>query len=316
MKDGDIVWIEYDLFLGEEEELIESTDPEKAEGWGIEAQNGPKAMIIGSEGLLPGIMEALREAEVGEEKSVEIPPEKAYGERDPKLIELHPIPKLKRLGVEVEEGAEVDMKGRKGHIIRLTGSRAWVDFNHPYAGRPLLFRFRIVRKAEGPEEIVRGLLDVFYGKGDEFSVEFQDDVLKITVPDVAKYDSRWTLSKFSVLSEVMERLDVAEIHIVEKYERKKEHEEAGEETGATSEGEETEEGEAFQEGEEPEGTEEESAASEGVETEKEEEPPEKEEPAETEEGMESPSEGEEAEVEVPPEGEESAEEEEGGGEKT
>ena len=176
-------------------------------------------ILVGSDLLLPGLMEAVESAEVGVEREVVIPPEKAHGARDPKLIELITIPKLRRMGVDVEEGAEVHVKGREGRIIRLSGSRAWVDFNHPKAGETLKYRFTVVRSSEGSEDIVRGLIDIFYRTAGNFGIAVEEDRCMITVPSVAKFDAQWQFAKLAVAREVIERLGVGKVLVIEEYER-------------------------------------------------------------------------------------------------
>jgi len=228
MERGQIVWIEYEIGVKDDDELIETTDAERAAEQGLEPIPGPVAVIVGSEGgTLPGVMEAIEEAAIDDEREIEIAPEDAFGERDPKLIELFTIPKLRRMGVDVEEGATVKVKGREGRIIRLSGSRAWVDFNHARAGQTLRYRFRVVRAAEGPEEMARGIIDVFYRMGDRFDVAISDDEVRLTLPAAAKFDPNWQIAKIAVAREIQERLDVPRVVIVEEYERKTEPE-AGE----------------------------------------------------------------------------------------
>ncbi len=229
MDDDQIVWIDYEVEV--EGEVLETTSAERAEELGLEARPGPMPLIVGSEGILPGLMEAIKGAKEGVETEVEIPPEKAYGERDPKLIEIYPIPKLRRMGVDMEEEGVVKMKDREGRIIRRSGSRAWIDFNHPRAGESLHYKFTVVRVAEEVADQVTGIIDIYYQMSDQFGVDIGDDQVSLTVPATAKYDSHWQFAKFSVQRELLDRLGLSKVLIIEEYEPQAEMEEGAEEAG-------------------------------------------------------------------------------------
>jgi len=240
MDDDQIVWIDYEVRI--DDEVLETTNAERAEELGLEARSGPMPLIVGSEGILPGLMEAIKGVKPDVETEVDIPPEKAYGERDPKLIEIYPIPKLRRMGVDMEEEGIVKMKDREGRIIRRSGSRAWIDFNHPRAGETLHYTFTVVRVADEVPDRVTGIIDIYYQMSDQFGVEIGDDQISLTVPATAKYDPHWQFAKFSIQRELLDRLGVSKVLIIEEYEPAVETdgepaEEASEETveGSTEE---------------------------------------------------------------------------------
>ena len=216
MDDDQIVWIDYEVKI--DDEVLETTNAERAEELGLEARSGPMPLIVGSDGVLPGLMEAIKGAEPDVEIEVEIPPEKAYGERDPKLIEIYPIPKLRRMGVDMEEEGVVKMKDREGRIIRRSGSRAWIDFNHPHAGESLHYKFTVVRVADEVADQVTGIIDIYYQMSDQFGVEIGDDRISLTVPATAKYDPHWQFAKFSIQRELLDRLGVSKVLVIEEYE--------------------------------------------------------------------------------------------------
>jgi len=230
MDDDQIVWIEYEVKI--DDEVLETTSAERAEELGLEARPGPMPLIVGSEGILSGLMEAIKGAKQGVETDVEIPPEKAYGERDPKLIEIYPIPKLRRMGADMEEEGVVKLKDREGRIIRRSGSRAWIDFNHPRAGETLHYNFTVVRVAEEVADQVAGIIDIYYQMSDQFVVDIGDDRISLTVPATAKYDSQWQFAKFSVQRELLDRLGVSKVLIIEEYEPQGEMDGGAAEEGA------------------------------------------------------------------------------------
>ncbi len=258
MEDGDLIYVDYDLWVmpdneDEEATLFDTTDEERAKEEEIfdeDADYGPKAVEIGGEELFEGFSEALKEAEVGEEESVEVPPEKGIGQRDPDEIELYSRREVERKGVDPVAGKEVEIDNRRGRIIRATAGRVRIDFNHPLAGKTLKYDFEVTEKPEGPEELSRAILAKDYRAGD-FTIEVSDDEdqVDIILPEQSKYDQQWFVSKLRIISDLRKHLDAKKIRLIEEYVQEEEAEEAEEENeeepeeneGSDEEEEETEE---------------------------------------------------------------------------
>jgi len=107
----------------------------------------PLEFTLGEEAIIPGFVEAVRGMEPGQSKTVEVPPEKAFGKYDPdKLIQFKRGRFAKR--EPISEGMEVPVKDSAGneHIGRIdsfTDESVKLDLNHPLAGRPLKFEIRL-----------------------------------------------------------------------------------------------------------------------------------------------------------------------------
>ncbi len=240
MKKGEFIRLEFTAWVKEPRELFDTTDENvaKEEGKYVEGgKYGPIVTVVGEGKLLQGLDEALLEAEVGEEKEVEIPPEKAFGARNPKLIEMHSLRELMRLpefrkGDEMPApGMEVTLGGRKGVITTLAAGRARIDFNHPYAGKTFIYRFKVLEVVEDPVERVRALIRLNYGREEDFGIEIKNSTLEIILPEIAKLDYGWVSAKLGLISDIRKFLDFEEIRFVEKYPGKRVAEEAPEETG-------------------------------------------------------------------------------------
>ncbi|MCD6382848.1 MAG: FKBP-type peptidyl-prolyl cis-trans isomerase [Thermoplasmata archaeon] len=240
MKKGDFIRLEFDAWVKEPKELFDTTDEElaKKEGKYVEGgKYGPIVTIVGEGKVIQGLDEALLEADVGEEKEIEIPPEKAFGPRNPKLIEMHSIRELLRLpefrrGEQYPApGMEVTIGRKKGVITTLAAGRARIDFNHPYAGKTFIYRFKVIEVVEDPVEKVKAIIRLNYGREEDFEVSLEEKILRIIIPDFAKLDSNWIAGKLGVVADVRKYLDVGEIIFEEKYpgkspeERDREHEE-------------------------------------------------------------------------------------------
>ena len=99
----------------------------------------PKPHLVGGDYFPTGIENALIGAKLDESIRREFPPGEAFGERDPKLIELfsmHEIsrlPEMRRDDAELNLGTILTIKGRRGRVVTLTAARVRVDFNPPFA---------------------------------------------------------------------------------------------------------------------------------------------------------------------------------------
>jgi len=264
MEEGDLVYVEYDVWILPEEDdgeptLFNTTSEEKAKEEEIfdeDSYYGPRPIVIGEGDLLEGFEEALKEAEVGEEDSVEVPPEKGIGQRDAEKIEIYSRRKLERQDVDLVPGNEVQLDNRRGTILQVTSGRVRVDFNHPLAGKTLKYDFKVKEKLEDDEDIVRAFLLKDYRDVD-FEIEIDGDRLDITLAEDCKYDQNWFVGKYRVIGDLRKNLDFKTIRFIEEYTQEEEEEEPEEESeGEETEGSETEEVEEEAE-EEPEESEEE-----------------------------------------------------------
>lgn len=102
----------------------------------------PLAFNVGAGQMIKGFDEGVIGMQVGEEKTLKIPPEEAYGEYREELARELPIN-------AVDFTPEVGMhlatdNGLTGSITRVSESNFVVDFNHELAGKTLIFDIKLV----------------------------------------------------------------------------------------------------------------------------------------------------------------------------
>lgn len=217
---GDVIRIEYDAFIEETGELFDTTSADSAKDAGIFNEKytyGPIALRVGGGTVFPGLDEAIEGAEVGVDKDVVIPPEKAAGDRDPKLVELHSMREFLKQDIQPQVGVEVSLGQRRGVITAVTAGRVRVDFNNQLAGKDLKYAFKVIEVVSEQDEKAKAVLEMDYGTSEGFEVEFADDVVMIKMPDVCKYDQKWMLSKYRVVSDMRETFGVGTVQFIEEY---------------------------------------------------------------------------------------------------
>lgn len=151
-KKGDTVKVHYTGRL-ENGEIFDSSDGKT-----------PLNFIVGQREVIKGFDEAVEGMIVGEEKTVTIEPEKAYGKSKDELIQ-----KVQRS--EMPEGLDYSV-GNQIEITRQDGSLFYVmvkdvsdtdvslDANHPLAGKRLVFDLRMedIVPAEKQNDDISGMM--------------------------------------------------------------------------------------------------------------------------------------------------------------
>jgi peptidylprolyl isomerase len=108
----------------------------------------PLQVTLGSGQVIRGVDEALVGMAPGEEKTVTLVPEEAYGPRRPELlheVERAAIPPE----VDIEVGKQLEGRDAGGQRLRLTvvdvePDKVTLDANHPLAGQDLKFDLQLV----------------------------------------------------------------------------------------------------------------------------------------------------------------------------
>ena len=223
IKDGAFVKLSY---TGTANGIVfDTTDEETAKTADIHspaAIYGPITICVGKKHVITGLDENLVGKKVGTEADVTVPPEKAFGERDPKKVQSYPKNKFKDKPVR---GMRINVEDQgEGVVVDVIGSRVIVDFNPPLAGQTLTYHYKI-------EEIVKDALEQFQGiirlyAGKDMEVTLNDGKATVTLPPGINYDRRWLLWRGRIIHEGFETIhDISEITLVETYKRPEKKEE-------------------------------------------------------------------------------------------
>lgn len=113
----------------------------------------PASFHVGDGSLLPGFEECLLGLHINDEIEERLPAEHAFGEVNPRNVHSFPTAKFKSLIEDPLNPAEVgsivsfqDPGGGDlpGVITKLNKETITVDFNHPLAGKVIIFRAKIL----------------------------------------------------------------------------------------------------------------------------------------------------------------------------
>ena len=108
----------------------------------------PLQFEVGAGSVIKGFEDAVIGLELGEKKNVEVPPEKAYGDRDDKLIIEMPQKSVPE-EISPEVGMRLQLVNQKGQavpvmITEVLEESIRLDANHPLAGKTLIFDIELV----------------------------------------------------------------------------------------------------------------------------------------------------------------------------
>ena len=190
IKNGDFLLINYTLKVKETGETVGTTlenVAKEAKLYRGEERYEPYFVIVG-EGWVPkGLDEALTGYELGKPNTIELPPEKAYGIRDPKKMRLVPLRKFRADGLTPIPGLQVNVDGKTAQVRAVGAGRVQVDYNHPFAGRTLIYDLTVEKLIETDEERIRNLIHRQIPSVDnqKFSIQITDTKLEIEVPEEA-----------------------------------------------------------------------------------------------------------------------------------
>ena len=117
----------------------------------------PMTIIMGDGNFMPGMEMAIYGLKAGDEQTITLTPEQAYGYPDEQLV--HELP-LSDFGetLQPEAGQIIAFtlpngEETPGMILEINDEIAKVDFNHPLAGHHVVFKVKILEIKPGSFEI-------------------------------------------------------------------------------------------------------------------------------------------------------------------
>ena len=120
----------------------------------------PLEFIIGRGQIIPGLENALVGMSQGESGDIMVAAADAYGEINPEAMQTLPIEQF--AGIDLVEGMHLYGQGEGGQTVQVTvtsfdDKEVNIDFNHPLAGKDLMFSVTVVSAREATaDEIASG----------------------------------------------------------------------------------------------------------------------------------------------------------------
>lgn len=108
----------------------------------------PLSFTIGKHEVIPGFENGVKGMTVGDSRKIEIPPEDGYGERQDHLIIQVPKEAIAE-GGNLQKGMQFQTQAPngavlQGSVVEVLDEAVVLDFNHPLAGKTLIFDVKLV----------------------------------------------------------------------------------------------------------------------------------------------------------------------------
>ncbi|MBU2589278.1 MAG: peptidylprolyl isomerase [Nanoarchaeota archaeon] len=181
IKNGDFIEIEYSGKIKATGKVFDTNISKEAKDANIfneKANYGPIIICVGEEDVLQGLDEALVGKEEGKKFSVDIPAEKGFGKKNPKLVKMMALDKFHKENIRPVPGLQLDFGNMVGTIVTVNGGRVMVDFNHPLANRELTYDVKINKIVKEDKEKLQGFLE-FYLSTKDLEVELKEGKAEI-----------------------------------------------------------------------------------------------------------------------------------------
>ena len=178
--------------------------------------------------LIPGLARQLVGMDLDTPQTHEISVKDAYGDRDASKIEMVPSKKLRKANIDPRVGNRVQLAGRTGTIIWAGGGRTRVDYNHPLAGKALIFDVTIVEQLTEVEDIQKEIISrrLTGVNLDEVNIETSEDPKTITIslPNYLIFMEGIAIAKYTLGTDLHEFLDfeVVKFQDIFDYQKKEE----------------------------------------------------------------------------------------------
>lgn len=229
---GSLILIDYTAKVKDTNVVFETTMVDEAKKHSIFDANlkyQPKLVSVGESWVIKGLDDALANVKVGDKLTVDVTPDKGFGERDPSKVRMIPLRKLGEDAEKVSVGDTIELDQKTG-VVRFIGSgRVQVDFNHRFAGKTIVYDVNILKSLESNEEKIAAILKRHVPVEDsKIASKLNGNTLDVMIPEeifgaeglrIIKHFIQMDIFKF-VPS--LEKINFVETYLNKKIEKPKE----------------------------------------------------------------------------------------------
>jgi peptidylprolyl isomerase len=192
LQKGDFVLLDYVAKVKETGEVFDTTSEETAKKERLYKEGEiyePKLVVVGEGWVLKALDEGLTTMEIGKTTSVEVPPDKAFGERDPEKVRRVSLKHLTAKGVTPTLGMRVEYNDKTATVRAVGAGRVLLDFNPPLAGKTLVYELTVQKKLETINEKISALTHrrILAVEENKFKFTIRAKAVNIEMPEEAFY---------------------------------------------------------------------------------------------------------------------------------
>ncbi len=223
LQKGDFILISYTAKVKETNEVFDTTHEDVAKKEHLFKEGEiyePKLVVIGEGWVLKALDDNLTAMETDKPSTVEIAPDKGFGQRDPEKVKLVPLKQLLAKEINPVIGGRIEYQGKKAVVRSIGAGRVLLDFNPPLAGKTLIYDVTVSKKLESNLEKIGALIHrrVPVVEENNFTLTILDKTLTIDMPEVAFYIEGIQIAKRGIALDIQKFIpDLAETKFVETF---------------------------------------------------------------------------------------------------
>jgi FKBP-type peptidyl-prolyl cis-trans isomerase 2 len=224
-----LIYVDYSATTKDDGVVFDTTMMEVAKESGIFRENDryePMLVAVGWNWLLAALEDELIGMKVGDSKTVEVPPEKGAGMKDPTKIKLIAKTKLAKHGTRPVKGQQITFGKERGVITADLGRRVRVDFNSPLAGRTLEFDVTVRDIVSDPSEKIKAVVKRRMPgiPDDDFKFSIARKIITIEMPKETRYIQDVAYAEIGIAADALKVIpDAKEVKLVVTFDRPKEN---------------------------------------------------------------------------------------------
>lgn len=223
IKTNDI--IEIDLIIKDKntKDILDTTKEEIAKEGNIynsKTNYKPLVVVFGKGELLKGVEDNIKDLEVNKTINFALTKDKAFGERDAKLIQLLPLSDFKKENIDPKPGMYINLGNRQAKVLNVSGGRVQLDLNHEFSGRDLEYTITLKNiftdnKAKGKALFSKYF---FFMPEDKTKINVSEKELEVIIPGTLPKEIEYL--KYNFIQSVFEICDFKNVKFSENYEKK------------------------------------------------------------------------------------------------
>lgn len=163
-----------------------------------------RLVVVGEGWVLKALDEALISFKLNKKDLVEIPPEKAFGNRDPEKVRLVPVKRLAARGITPRLGAQIEYDKKLATVRTMGSGRVTLDFNPPLAGKTLVYEVSIKKKLKTNKEKILALIHrrIPAVETEKFELKIEKTKITLNMPNESFYIDGVQLAKRGIAMDI------------------------------------------------------------------------------------------------------------------
>ncbi len=207
LKKGDFILLDHTAKIKETGETFDTTNEETAKKEKLHKEGEiyePKLTVVGEGWLLKPLDDTLPTLKLKKPKTIEIPPDKAFGPRDPQKLKMIPLRRLREKGITPQMGMRIEYDQKPATIRTIGAGRVTLDFNPPLAGKTLVYEITATKELVTPQEKISALIHRRIPPVDVTKIKLNIKKTNVTIhiPEEAFYIEGLQLAKRGIATDI------------------------------------------------------------------------------------------------------------------